>query len=1035
MVLLTRMESELHARDRVGVEDFVLLEDYTDPNAFMDNLKKRSKENLIYTFIGQVLVSVNPYKNLDIYSNDMIETYRNVNLYELPPHIFAISDVSYRLMREECRDQCILISGESGSGKTEASKKILQFLAAASHHNPTVESVKDRLLLSNPVLEAFGNAKTNRNDNSSRFGKYMDIEFDYLGTPLGGHINNYLLEKSRVIHQNKGERNFHIFYQLINGADDETLGQLFLRRDPQSYYYLNQGDSDDIIGTDDAKQYSIVTNAFKAFDFKDNDEMNLLSIVASVLHLGNTGFYEENGEAVIAQLKTVSHICKLLKCKEDLLQEALTNRTIEARGESVSTPLTRDQAIYARDALAKAVYERLFTWLVNKLNESLESKGHRSRKTLMGLLDIYGFEIFTKNSFEQFCINYCNEKLQQLFIELTLKSEQEEYRREEIEWEPIEYFNNRIICDLIEERHKGIIALLDEECLRPGDASDDTFLEKLELNVGTHPHFCSHNTGDNKTKKIIERNQFRLSHYAGEVVYNISGFLDKNNDLLYRDLKRAMNSSGNPIIQKVFTQNEINSKKRPLTAGTQFKNSLSKLMDALLSKEPWYVRCIKPNDNKMPNQFDEQVVRHQVKYLGLIENLRVRRAGFAYRRTYDAFLHRYKSLCPQTWPHFNGTAKDGVRVLVNYLGYDLDQYRMGKTKLFIRFPRTLFDIEDAFQQKKHELVAIIQARVKGRQQRKRYLEMRQAVTVIASYWRRFLAIKLLARRRLAAHIIRTFIKGFITRNEPENDCNRAFVKNVRAEWLKRLSKQLPKSVLDKSWSNAPKCCLETSELLRKLHQRWLVRKYIKSISPERKRLMDEKVVAEELFRGKKISYPSSIRYMFKENRLSSELETLRRSIFETKHIRSDEKTIYCTQVVKFDRHGYKQRPRILLLTNSAIYLLNEKDMKPKHRLPYKSITEIVVSDLMDDLMIIKIPAELKQDKGDLILDCKQHIIEVVTKIIIMNKDNSKLNVVNTGSITHLSSDGKVGQISFSKGIENGIIKRKDGVLQVTSKSP
>lgn len=269
--------------------------------------------------------------------------------------------------------------------------------------------------------------------------------------------------------------------------------------------------------------------------------------------------------------------------------------------------------------------------------------------------------------------------------------------------------------------------------------------------------------------------QFRLSHYAGEVVYNVEGFLDKNNDLLYRDLKRAMSSSENPIVREVFPESEVNTKKRPITAGTQFKNSLAKLMLTLQSKEPWYVRCIKPNSNKMANFLDEQVVRHQVKYLGLMENLRVRRAGFAYRRNYEAFLHRYKCLCPQTWPHFEGSAKQGVQTLIQYLSYATDDYRMGKTKLFIRFPRTLFQTEDAFQRKKHHLAAIIQAQVKGYQQRKKYQRMREAVTLIASYWRRHLAKQLLARRRVAAHVIRTFIKGFITRNEPENDCNRSVV--------------------------------------------------------------------------------------------------------------------------------------------------------------------------------------------------------------------------------------------------------------------
>ncbi|XP_022253422.1 unconventional myosin-Ic-like, partial [Limulus polyphemus] len=828
------MENALHARDRVGVQDFVLLEDYRNEKSFIENLKKRFKENLIYTYIGSVLVSVNPYKDLGIYQKEYVDQYRNVNFYELPPHVFAIADTAYRFMREECRDQCILISGESGAGKTEASKKILQYLAAASYHATQVEHVKDKLLTSNPVLEAFGNAKTNRNDNSSRFGKYMDIEFNFMGAPLGGHILNYLLEKSRVVHQNPGERNFHIFYQLVMGADDNLLQKLFLQREPELYYYMNQGNSTTVYGVDDAAQFQVVKSALSVIDFTEEEEEALFMITASILHVGNIGFSEENGQAIIAQEKSVSSICKLLGCPEDVLKDALTHRTIEARGDTVVSPLNRDQAIYARDALSKAVYERQFKWLVQKLNNSLENKSESGRRTLMGLLDIYGFEIFQNNSFEQFCINYCNEKLQQLFIELTLKLEQEEYRREGIEWETIEYFNNKIICDLIEKQHKGVISVLDEECLRPGDATDVTFLDKLETTVGTHPHFLSYKVADNKTKKSLYREEFRLKHYAGDVTYKVEGFLDKNNDLLYRDLKKAMTKSSNLITKCTFPDCELTSKKRPDTVATQFKKSLSQLMDILMSKEPWYIRCIKPNDNKLSAQFDDTIVGHQVKYLGLMENLRVRRAGFAYRRPYEDFLKRYKCLCPSTWPDYQGNAIDGVEKLVNHLGYKSDDYRMGKTKLFIRLPRTLFETEDAFEQKKHDLATIIQAKFHGYSQKKKFLQMKMAATLIACYCRRYLAKKLLEKRRWAVKVIHRFIKGFITRNEPENEENKHFVQCVKAEYLRRLAQNLPKSVLDKSWAPAPVSCRKASELLQDMHRKWLARKYCKFISAESK---------------------------------------------------------------------------------------------------------------------------------------------------------------------------------------------------------
>lgn len=290
-------------------------------------------------------------------------------------------------------------------------------------------------------------------------------------------------------------------------------------------------------------------------------------------------------------------------------------------------------AIYARDALAKAVYDRLFTWLVARINQSLHPKNDIKRKgNVMGILDIYGFEIFKKNSFEQFCINFCNEKLQQLFIELTLKSEQDEYNKEGIEWIPVEYFDNKVICNLIEEKYKGIISILDEECLRPGDPTDLTFLSKLNYQLGSHPHFICHSRTTTAIQKTMGRDDFRLIHYAGDVTYNVSGFLDKNNDLLFRDLKETMSLTKNHIVKLCFPESEYKNKKRPETAITQFRNSLNNLMEILMCKEPSYIRCIKPNDVQKSNIFDHKLVLHQVKYLGLMENLRVRRAGFAYRR-------------------------------------------------------------------------------------------------------------------------------------------------------------------------------------------------------------------------------------------------------------------------------------------------------------------------------------------------------------------------------------------------------------------
>ncbi|XP_076801884.1 unconventional myosin-Ic-like isoform X1 [Clavelina lepadiformis] len=1014
---VSTMEGALTARDRVGVQDFVLLEDFQSENAFIGNLRKRFKEKHIYTYIGSVLVSVNPYHKLTIYTPYIMENYKGVNFYEKPPHVYAIADNAYRSMRNEARNQCILISGESGSGKTEASKYILQYLSVCSTSNEKVEHIKSQLLQSNPVLEAFGNAKTHRNDNSSRFGKYMDIQFDFKGAPAGGKILNYLLEKSRVVHQAHGERNFHIFYQLLEGADENLLNKLNLEKTPDKYYYMLQGKCAKVSSINDRNDFRDVQKALQILDFSKETIENLFATVASVLHLGNITYCgNDKGHAVVEKDHTVQKIANLVGCPFDKLMKSLTHRTIEANREKMLSPLTVDQATYARDALAKAVYGRMFSWLVEKLNSSLTNKDV-TRKNVIGLLDIYGFEIFQANSFEQFCINYCNEKLQQLFIELTLKQEQEEYRAEGIEWEPVEYFNNKIICDLVEERHRGIIDILDEECLRPGDATDTTFLQKLEETVGEHPHFVTHKLGDSKLRKTIGYDQFRLLHYAGEVTYSIEGFLDKNNDLLYRDLKETMSEASNEIVKDVFPKSELSRLKRPDTVGTQFRSSLAKLMEILMSKEPSYVRCIKPNDSKMADRFDDNLVRHQVKYLGLMENLRVRRAGFAYRRTHEIFLNRYKSLCPDTWPRYYCSPREGVDKLCRYLDYKDTDYRLGKTKIFIRLPRTLFATEDAFQIRKHELATLIQSTFKGWSQWKKFRRMREAVTLINAHWRRMLAIRLREKRKKATLEIRKFIIGFMTRLQPRCPENAHFLDYVRISYLERCRDNIPKNVLDKNWLSPPAALAETAQLLQKLNMRNMVKKYVQNITPESKAAMEEKVLASEIFRQKKKGYEESIAKPFVEKRdeLKPKMMTM---------IDAGEHARYCCTVTKYDRHGYHPRSRTLVITGKATYLFDSKDGKLKQRIEHSDLKGISTSSLGDNVFVLHAPSENKE-KGDAIVQ-STFAIETVTKLASIAKKNNDVKVVDNGSIVHDMAGGKQGTIEYAVGQDVSVVKAKNG---------
>ncbi|KAF7240258.1 Unconventional myosin-Ia [Varanus komodoensis] len=802
--------------DTVGVGDLVLLDPLSE-DTLLKNLEERFRHKEIYneniiltlqTYIGNVVISVNPYEPLPIYSPEIIEKYKNCNFFAVKPHIYAIADDAYRSLRDRDKDQCVLITGESGAGKTEASKLIMSYVAAVCGKGEEVNRVKEQLLQSNPVLEAFGNAKTIRNDNSSRFGKYMDIEFDFKGDPLGGVISNYLLEKSRVVHHVKGERNFHIFYQLLAGGSDQLLKQLRLERDCSRYDYLNK-EASSLQGVDDAANFRIVQDAMKAIGFSPEEVMAVLEVTAVVLKLGNVQFTEQfqasGAESCeIQNEKVIQEICQLIKLNEAVLEQALCSRTVKAHQDKVVTSLNVSQGYYVRDALAKNLYNRLFNWLVNRINESIKVET-TERKKVMGVLDIYGFEIFQNNSFEQFIINYCNEKLQQIFILLTLKEEQEEYVREGITWTPVEFFDNTIICHLIEDNNGGILAMLDEECLRPGAVNETTFLNKLNQVFAKHQRYESKVTQNAKyiMDATMSVNSFRINHYAGKVTYNVAGFIEKNNDLLFRDLSQAMWKAKHMLLHSLFPEGdpEEPSLKRPPTAGFQFKASVNTLMKNLYSKNPNYIRCIKPNDIKKHAVFTDELVRMQVRYLGLLENVRVRRAGYAYRQAYEPCLERYKMLCKQTWPQWQGTARDGVQTLLSSLPIDPKELAYGHTKIFIRTPCTcfteniqerviraqlgsqglllsviagkarqsavekmnLFDLEARRQQRVEQLAAMIQAAFRAWKCRKRYQQMRQSQILISAWFRGGMQKKKYTKMKASAVRIQANVRGWKSR--------------------------------------------------------------------------------------------------------------------------------------------------------------------------------------------------------------------------------------------------------------------------------
>ncbi|MBN3314302.1 MYO1E protein, partial [Atractosteus spatula] len=700
-------------------------------DAIVENLKKRYMDDYIFTYIGPVLISVNPFKQMPYFGDKEVEMYQGAAQYENPPHIYALADNMYRNMMIDRENQCVIISGESGAGKTVAAKYIMSYISRVSGGGSKVQHVKDIILQSNPLLEAFGNAKTLRNNNSSRFGKYFEIQFSSGGEPDGGKISNFLLEKSRVVMRNPGERSFHIFYQLIEGASGDQRSSLGITS-LDYYNYLNQSGSYKVEDINDKSDFQETMHAMNVIGIRSEEQMQVLQIVAGVLHLGNITFKESGNYAAVESEEFLAFPAFLLGIDQSRLKEKLTSRKMDSKwggkSESIDVTLNVEQACYTRDALSKALHARVFDYLVESINKAMV-KDHQDYN--IGVLDIYGFEIFQKNGFEQFCINFVNEKLQQIFIELTLKAEQEEYIQEGIRWTPIDYFNNKIVCDLIESKifsphcvtsihvknPPGIMSILDDVCATMhavGEGADQTLLQKLRVQINSHEHFNSWNQG------------FIIHHYAGKVSYDAEGFCERNRDVLFMDLIELMQSSETSFIRALFPENlQADKKGRPTTAGSKIKKQANDLVSTLVKCTPHYIRCIKPNETKKPRDWEEGRVKHQVEYLGLKENIRVRRAGYAYRRVFRKFLNRYAILTKESWPTWRGDEKQGVLHLLRSVNMDQDQFQLGRTKIFIKAPESLFLLEETRERKFDGYARAIQKAWRKYQARKKYVQMRE----------------------------------------------------------------------------------------------------------------------------------------------------------------------------------------------------------------------------------------------------------------------------------------------------------------------
>ena len=801
-----------------GVDDLLQLGDFNQ-QTLLHNTRERFSEDKIYSFIGMpILIAVNPYKKLNIYTEKIIKLYKDyfnqlkkdpTKISPPKPHLYHLAEAAYRDMINDKKNQSLIISGESGSGKTESTKIILRYLAISSldltNVDKNVLTVEKQVLDSNPLLEAFGNAKTVKNNNSSRFGKFIQVSFTDKGKILSARIYNYLLEKSRVVNIQSEERSYHIFYQFILGASNEEK-EMYKLKDLDYYDYLNKGtfDIDDI---DDVENYKETKSCMEKLNFSSNEINYIFRILSAILYLGNITFVKETTQNnVIAKIdedkkEDFMNAATFLGIDNQVLAEILTKKKLNIKGEGIiKRELNVDQAYNSRDAIAKSLYSKLFDYIVYKVNKAIANKEEMikvksSNVHKIGILDIFGFENFEHNSFEQLCINYANERLQQYFNNHIFKLEQQTYKKEGIDWTQVEFVDNKNIIELIDNGKISIFGLLDSEPLTPNPTDI-----KFKNNV-----YQLLKSNDALGEEEAHEPKITINHYAGMIAYDVRGFIEKNLDQITNDITEALLQSNNKLIKKLFETNLRENSKQSNSKGPnklqsdtlskQFKNQLDELLKMLSESNPRYVKCIKPNSLKSPKILDSIDVMDQLLCAGVLEAIKIRKQGYNIRRTKEEFYKTYHPLCPdiniKEINNYTVAVEKMLKSLMNLkemkdvCSVKKKMIQVGKNIVFMKEEvKTILD----YKLNRIKYIYLIQSTFRGMKARKFFKKHRNAAMKIQSYFKMMIVRDFIADERKQVLIIQKYYRWFRI-NKKINYCRKILALREKKENKKEIENE------------------------------------------------------------------------------------------------------------------------------------------------------------------------------------------------------------------------------------------------------